>query len=75
MDANLDLVAEIRRFSSEHPQGWGHDEWFGLLHTLSEEGHDIGDGDAIGLALWAPASQGPCSGGCSPYVAVINTLS
>lgn len=46
-----ELAAEIRRFSSEHPQGWGHDEWLDLLHTLSEEGHDISDGDAIGLTL------------------------
>jgi len=48
---NKDLAAEISRFSSEHPEGWGHDEWQGFLHQLSESGYDTSDADGIGLAL------------------------
>ncbi|MFC1575245.1 helix-hairpin-helix domain-containing protein [Gemmatimonadota bacterium] len=49
--ATNDLATEIRRFASEHPEGWGHEEWLGFLNGLSDAGHDIGDGDAVGLAL------------------------
>jgi hypothetical protein len=45
------LNAEIRRFATEHPEGWGHDEWTGFLTHLSEVGHDVTDADEIGLAL------------------------
>jgi len=46
-----DFGAEIRRFASEHPEGWNHDHWTGFLQDLSEKGHDVSDGDAVGLAL------------------------
>ena len=46
-----DLTSEISRFSAEHPDGWGHEDWLGFLHRLSEAGHDVEDGDGIGLAL------------------------
>lgn len=49
--ATNDWATEIGRFASEHPEGWGHEEWLSLLNSLSEAGHDTSDGDVIGLAL------------------------
>lgn len=45
------LLDELNRFLDGHPQGWGHDEWLGLLHHLSEAGLGIQDESSIGLAL------------------------
>ena len=45
------LQAEIERFVAEHPEGWGHGEWAGLLEGLRAEGHDVSDEGAIGLAV------------------------
>lgn len=45
------MLPELRRFVVEHPAGWSHDEWVGLLGTLAARGHDTTDADAIGLAL------------------------
>lgn len=45
------LLTELRAFLSDHPNGWSHDEWLGLLFHLSESGIDTSDEDHIGLAL------------------------
>jgi hypothetical protein len=45
------LASEISRFSSEHPEGWGHEDWLGFLHHLSGSGIEVSDADAIGSAL------------------------
>jgi hypothetical protein len=45
------LAAEISRFSSEHPEGWDHEDWLGFLHHLSGSGIEVSDADAIGSAL------------------------
>ena len=44
----LDLRTELRRFVAEHPDGWGHEEWLGLLATLQEQGHAVKDADEVG---------------------------
>ncbi|MFH1766018.1 MAG: helix-hairpin-helix domain-containing protein [Gemmatimonadota bacterium] len=46
-----DLLLELRRFAQDHPQGWAHDEWLGLLNDLGNAGHDLSDCDSVGLAL------------------------
>ena len=45
------LDQELLRFAQEHPQGWGHQEWLGLLAHLGAEGFDVSDPDGIGLGL------------------------
>ena len=49
--AQPDLRGELRRFVGEHPQGWRHDDWLGLLDRLRERGHEVGDPDAVGSSL------------------------
>lgn len=46
-----DLRTELREFASRHPQGWGHDEWLGLLGHLAGRGHDVSDPNRVGMAL------------------------
>ncbi len=46
-----DLKFELSRFAQDHPQGWGHAEWLGLLNDLRNAGHDVSDSDSVGLAL------------------------
>lgn len=45
------LLRELRSFVLDHPQGWSHDEWLGLLYHLSQKGIDTDDENRIGLAL------------------------
>ena len=45
------LDAKIERFVAEHPGGWGHAEWTGLLDALRAEGEEVEDEGAIGLAV------------------------
>jgi hypothetical protein len=45
------LGSELDRFVSEHPDGWNHDDWLGLLGNLRDRGFETSDPDAIGLAL------------------------
>ena len=45
------LGGELRRFIAEHPQGWGHGEWLGLLDRLRTHGHNAEDTDEIGRRL------------------------
>jgi hypothetical protein len=45
------LGGELRQFIAEHPQGWGHGEWLGLLDRLRAHGHDAEDADGIGQLL------------------------
>ena len=35
-------------FIESHPEGWGHDQWLGLLAELEEMGFDVSDPTAIG---------------------------
>ena len=49
--AQPDLRVDLRQFVAEHPQGWSHDDWLGLLSRLGERGHDVGDPDTVGIAL------------------------
>jgi hypothetical protein len=51
MSRSHDLAAQIRLFVTEHPEGWGHDDWLGFLHHLDQSGHEVGDPDGLGLAL------------------------
>lgn len=41
----------LTAFLEAHPEGWGHNEWLGLVEQLERAGFEIGDTDAIGLAL------------------------
>ena len=45
------LGGELRQFIAQHPQGWGHEEWLGLLDRLRAHGHDTEDADEIGRRL------------------------
>ena len=38
----------LRNFVKDHPQGWGHEEWLGLLADISARGLTPVDGDEIG---------------------------
>ena len=46
-----DLLRELRSFLLDHPHGWSHDEWLGLLYHLSQKGIDTDDEKGIGLVL------------------------
>jgi excinuclease ABC subunit C len=46
-----DLKKDLRDFASGRPQGWGHEDWLNFLENLKERGHNIGDREAIGMAL------------------------
>ena len=45
------FMLELRRFAEDHPQGWGHGEWEGLLNRLASAGFDVSDCDRVGLDL------------------------
>lgn len=45
------LRKDLREFVQNHPGGWGHNEWIGLVNLLRDRGHDTSDTDRIGLAL------------------------
>jgi hypothetical protein len=45
------LRKDLREFVQNHPGGWGHNEWIGLVNLLRDRGHDTIDTDRIGLAL------------------------
>ena len=49
--ASQDLLRELRSFVMEHPHGWSHDEWLGLLYHLTQKGIDTDDEKGIGLVL------------------------
>jgi len=49
--AHPKLRGELRRFVVEKPNGWGHDDWLGLLDRLQDRGYDTTDPDAVGRAL------------------------
>lgn len=46
-----DLREDLRQFVSENPEGWGHEQWQGLLGRLGERGHDTSNPDQIGMQL------------------------
>ena len=43
--------AQLRAFVAEHPEGWNHHEWLGLLAELTDAGVDTSDPGTIGTAL------------------------
>jgi hypothetical protein len=45
------MKKQLKDFVQSHPEGWGHGEWLGLLTRLGNEGVDVSDADAVGLAL------------------------
>jgi hypothetical protein len=45
------MLSQIRAFVEAHPEGWGHEEWLGLLAELGAAGVDVSDPDAIGATL------------------------
>jgi len=46
-----ELVAELRAFVTDHPDGWDHGAWEGLLHELGSKGISTTDREAIGRRL------------------------
>jgi hypothetical protein len=46
-----EMMAELRSFAEDHPEGWGHVEWEGLLERLANAGFDVSDCDRVGLDL------------------------
>lgn len=41
----------LRAFVESHPEGWGHEEWLGLLADLTHQAFDVSDTEAVGYAL------------------------
>lgn len=54
--------AELRTFVADHPDGWNHHAWLGLLDRLRERGHDANDTDAVGVELERHRIRGALSG-------------
>jgi hypothetical protein len=50
-DGRTGVLERFRGFVAEHPRGWSHEDWVGLLEELSEAGVDITHTDEIGLTL------------------------
>jgi hypothetical protein len=46
-----DLKRDLRDFAAARPNGWSHDDWLNFLENLHEQGHNINDREAIGIAL------------------------
>jgi len=46
-----DLQKRLRDFVTQNPNGWGHDQWQGLLGQLRESGVDVSDEGRIGMEL------------------------
>lgn len=42
---------ELADFVQAHPEGWGHEDWQGLLDGLRRRGFNVDDADSIGIAL------------------------
>lgn len=47
------MEQHLNAFIEAHPEGWGHDQWLGLLADLEEKGFDVSDPTAIGYELEA----------------------
>jgi hypothetical protein len=45
------MEQHLTAFIEAHPEGWGHDQWLGLLADLGENGFDVSDPTAIGDEL------------------------
>lgn len=45
------LREHLRQFARSRPDGWGHDDWIGLLDELRGHGHDVSDPEAVGMQL------------------------
>lgn len=46
-----DLGGDLREFVRSRPDGWGHDDWLGLLDDLRGRGHDVSDEGSVGMQL------------------------
>jgi hypothetical protein len=49
--AQDDLQKDLQRFVVEHPQGWGHEQWLGLLESLRSRGYSVDEPERIGTLL------------------------
>lgn len=47
----MSISEHLTAFVENHPDGWDHGDWVGLLHALDREGVDVGDPDELGLQL------------------------
>ena len=45
------MKQHLNAFIESHPEGWGHEQWLGLLADLEENGFDVGDPTALGYEL------------------------
>lgn len=45
------MEQHLNAFIEAHPEGWGHEQWLGLLTDLEANGFDVGDPPAIGQQL------------------------
>ena len=45
------MKKQLRAFVESHPDGWDHGDWLGLLTRLGNEGEDVSDPEAVGVAL------------------------
>lgn len=45
------MEQHLNAFIEAHSEGWGHDQWLGLLGQLEENGFDVSDPTAIGYEL------------------------
>ena len=42
---------DLQAFLIDHPRGWTHEDWLGLLDQLRDRGHSVEDPDQIGRIL------------------------
>jgi len=45
------MKKRLRAFVEDHPDGWDHDDWMGLLAELEANGSDVSDPQKIGRFL------------------------
>ena len=45
------MKSRLRAFVEDHPEGWNHEDWVGLLAELEAGGADVGDAAKVGRAL------------------------
>ncbi len=49
--SDIAMTDRLHAFVQDHPDGWNHEHWLGLLGALEGEGVDVSDQEHIGLAL------------------------